>query len=145
MTREIAHILLTGDDIPFLLWMERLLRGQGYIGDCVHDVWTATAALEAWSYDLLIADLDLPGNRELELIRASQGDGHSMPAIVLTGYPSVSTAVQSLHLAVVVEYLIKPVTPMELLRCVGPAVAAGRFWRGQRSRPTTKERQSLTT
>jgi hypothetical protein len=34
-----------------------------------------------------------------------------------------------LHLAVVVEYLIKPVTTMELLRCVGPAVATGRFWR----------------
>jgi hypothetical protein len=52
-----------------------------------------------------------------------------MPAIVLTSHPSVSTAVQSLHLAVVVEYLIKPVTTMELLRCVGPAVATGRFWR----------------
>ena len=129
MTRKVAHILLTGDDIPFQLMTEKLLRGQGYICDCVHDVRTAAAALEAWSYDLLIADLDLPGNRELELIRASQGDGCSMPAIVLTGYPSVSTAVQSLHLAVVVEYLIKPVTPMELLRCVGPAVATGRFWR----------------
>jgi CheY-like chemotaxis protein len=129
VTRKVAHILLTGDDIPFQLMTEKLLRGQGYICDCVHDVRTATAALEAWSYDLLIADLDLPGNRELELIRASQGDGCSMPAIVLTGYPSVSTAVQSLHLAVVVEYLIKPVTSMELLRCVGPAVATGRLWR----------------
>jgi hypothetical protein len=34
-----------------------------------------------------------------------------------------------LYLAVVVEYLIKPVDPIELLHCVGPAVSIGRFWR----------------
>jgi DNA-binding response OmpR family regulator len=129
VTREVAHVLLTGDDISFLIVMEKLLRGQSYVCDCAHDVQTAAAALEARSYDLLIADLDLPGNRELELVRAGQGDGYSMPVIVLTGSPSVLTAVQSLYLAVVVEYLIKPVDPVELLRCVGPAVTTGRFWR----------------
>jgi CheY-like chemotaxis protein len=129
VTHEVPHILLTGDDIPFLLVMEELLRRHGYVCDCAHDVPAAAAALEAWPYDLLIADLDLPGNQELELVPASQGDGYSMPVIVLTGYPSVSTAVRSLYLAVVVEYLIKPVDPVELLRCVGPAVSTGRFWR----------------
>jgi DNA-binding response OmpR family regulator len=129
VTHEVPHILLTGDDIPFLLVMEELLRRHGYVCDCAHDVRAAAAALEAWPYDLLIADLDLPGNRELELVPASQGDGYSTPVIVLTGYPSVSTAVRSLYLAVVVEYLIKPVDPMELLRCVGPAVSTGQFWR----------------
>jgi DNA-binding response OmpR family regulator len=109
--------------------MEELLRRHGYVCDRAHDVQAAAAALEAWPYDLLIADLDLPGNRELELVPASQGDGYSTPVIVLTGSPSVSTAVRSLYLAVVVEYLIKPVDPMELLRCVGPAVSTGRFWR----------------
>jgi hypothetical protein len=49
--------------------------------------------------------------------------------IVLTGSPSVSTAVRSLYLAVVVEYLIKPVDPTELLHCVGSAVSTGQFWR----------------
>jgi DNA-binding NtrC family response regulator len=128
VTREVAHVLLTGDDISFLIVMEKLLRGRSYVCDCAHDVQTAAAALEARPYDLLIADLDLPGNRELELVRAGQGDGYSMPVIVLTGSPSVLTAVQSLYLAVVVEYLIKPVDPVELLRCVGPAVTTGRFW-----------------
>jgi CheY-like chemotaxis protein len=128
VTHEVAHVLLTGDDISFLLAVEKLLHGQGYVCDCAYDVQTAAAALKTESYDLLIADIDLPGNRELELVRSGQGDGYSLPVIVLTGAPSVSTAVQSLYLAVVVEYLIKPIDPMELLRCVGPAVATGWFW-----------------
>jgi DNA-binding NtrC family response regulator len=51
-----------------------------------------------------------------------------VPAIVITGSPSVSTAVRSMHLAVVVEYLIKPADAAELLRCVRPAVATGGLW-----------------
>jgi DNA-binding response OmpR family regulator len=126
---EVPHILLTGDDISFLLVMEKLLRRHGYVCDCAHNVQAAAAALEACPYDLLIADLDLPGNRNLELVPASQGDGCRTPVIVLTGSPSVSTAVRSLYLAVVVEYLIKPVDPTELLHCVGSAVSTGQFWR----------------
>jgi DNA-binding response OmpR family regulator len=129
VTHDMPHILLTGNDISFLLVMEKLLHRHGYVCDCAHDVQKAAAALEAWPYDLLIADLDLPGNRDLELVPASQGDGCSTPVIVLTGSPSVATAVRSLYLAVVVEYLIKPVDPVELLHCVGPAVSTGRFWR----------------
>jgi DNA-binding NtrC family response regulator len=99
VTHEVPHILLTGDDIPFLLVMEKLLRLHGYVYDCAHSVQAAAAALEACLYDLLIADLDFPGKRDLELVPASQGDGCSTPVIVLTGTPSVSTAVRSLYLA----------------------------------------------
>jgi len=126
---EAARILLVGNEIAFLHGIEKLLREEGYICDYASEVGEAAVALERQLYDLLIADIDMPGNRELELVRTSQRNEYSVPAIVITGYPSVSTAVQSLHLAFVVEYLIKPVNPAELFSCVGPAVTTGRFWR----------------
>lgn len=116
--------------MTFLHTAALLLRPEGYICDCASDVKEATATLVAQPYDLMVADLDMPGNQELELIHASKRNGHSVPVIALTGSPCVVIAVHSVHFAVVVAYLIKPVDVTVLLYCVGPAVETGRFCQG---------------
>ena len=55
-------------------------------------------------FDLLISDLEMPGNAELQLVSkiAERGDG--VPVIILTGFPSVRSAVACIDLPVHAAY-----------------------------------------
>ena len=110
-----GHILLADDEETFLEATQDLLQDEGY--DC-HTVRNAEelgeALHRAWDFDVLITDLNMPGNRVLETVREIQSQSRQLPVIVVTGYPSVPSAVESLHLHVL-EYLIKPVDYPALL------------------------------
>jgi len=125
---DMARILIADDEETFLQSMGALLRREGYACDCVRDAREAATALEQAAYDLLITDIYMPGNAELEFLRDLQSRGFIIPVIVVTGYPSVPTAVESLRLSVV-DYLIKPVDFPVVLHCVSRAIDKGRVLR----------------
>src|SRR5437660_4078389 len=125
---DVARILIADDEETFLQSMGALLRREGYACDCVRDAREAAAALEQAAYDLLITDIYMPGNAELEFVHDLQSRGAIIPVIVVTGYPSVPTAVESLRLSVV-DYLIKPVDFPVVLHCVSRAIGTGRVLR----------------
>lgn len=125
---DLARILIADDEETFLHSMGALLRRQGYACDCVRDAQEAAAALENRPYDLLITDIFMPGNAELEFLHELQSRGSLVPVIVVTGYPSVPTAVDSLRLSVV-DYLIKPVEFAVVLNSVSRAIEKGQVLR----------------
>src|SRR5437667_1964118 len=125
---DVARILIADDEETFLQSMGALLRREGYACDCVRDAQEAATALEQATYDLRITDIYMPGNAELEFLRELQSRGFIIPVIVVTGYPYVPTAVESLRLSVV-DYLIKPVDFPVVLQCVSRAIDKGRVLR----------------
>jgi len=125
---DVARILIADDEETFLQSMGALLRREGYTCDCVRDAQEAAAALDKTTYDLLITDIYMPGNAELEFLSELQKRGSIIPVIVVTGYPSVPTAVESLRLSVV-DYLIKPVDFPVVQQCVSRAIDKGRVLR----------------
>src|SRR5207245_5193800 len=125
---DLPRILIADDEETFLHSMGALLRLEGYACDCVRDAREAAAALEQHAYDLLITDIYMPGNAELEFLHDLQSRGVILPVIVVTGYPSVPTAVESLRLSVL-DYLIKPVDFPVVLHCVSRAIDKGRVLR----------------
>jgi DNA-binding NarL/FixJ family response regulator len=102
-----GHILLADDEETFLHSTADLLRREGYRVDCVSDAAQAGSCLEQEPYDLLIADIKMPGNAELELVRQVASRQPGFAVILVTGFPTVSTAVSSLDLPVA-AYLVKP-------------------------------------
>lgn len=118
---EIGRILFADDEDTFLQSMGELLRQQGYGCDCVADGAIAAQLLREKEYDLLIADLKMPGNVNLELIRAAQKLSPGLPAILVTAYPSFDSAVQSIELPVA-AYLTKPFRFELLLQHVQTAI-----------------------
>ncbi len=80
---------------------------DGYECDCVSDAREAVEKLEKNSYDLLISDICMPGNVELGLIQKISKIAEGMPVILVTGHPSVDSAVESIKLTVE-AYLVKP-------------------------------------
>jgi len=63
--------------------------------------------LAASDFDLLITDLEMPGNHDLELVRRVSKLAAGLPVILLTAHPTMESAVQSACLPIV-KYVVKP-------------------------------------
>jgi FixJ family two-component response regulator len=81
----------------------------------------ASRIIETDGADLLIVDLHLPDGDGAELLAALRKKNPVASAIVVTGAPSVETAVSALR-GGAVDFLAKPFTTDEFLRCVRTAL-----------------------
>lgn len=131
-----GRILLADDEATFLNATADLLRAEGFTCETVSDGDAARAAVLDRPFDLLITDLEMPGNADLELVRAIAAESGGLPVIILTGYPSVRSAVACIELPVA-AYLTKPVPFPDLLERSRRAV--GRF-RSYQAMQRTEER-----
>lgn len=116
-----GRLLVADDEETFLISTAELFRHQGYEVDAVADADQALEKIEEDGYDVLIADIRMPGNGDLRLVEEINKRGVDLPIILITGYPSVKTAVRSVNLAVI-AYLTKPVEFDELNEAVERAV-----------------------
>jgi DNA-binding response OmpR family regulator len=126
-----GRILLADDERTFLNATADLLRGEGYECTTVRDGESALMAARAEPFDLLIADLEMPGNADLQLVRQLADQGSGLPVVILTGFPSVRSAVACIDLPVV-AYLTKPVAFTQLLERVQQAVQRFRSFQAMR-------------
>lgn len=131
-----GRLLLADDEPTFLASTAELLRREGYEVDMVADGASAIACAGAQSYDLLITDLEMPGNADLGLISAVAERHGGLPVIVLTGFPSTRSAIACIELPVT-AYLTKPVEFKDLVAKVDAAVARFRSYQSLRA---TEER-----
>ncbi len=122
-----GHILLADDEPTFLNSTADLLRAEGYTCETVPDGEGARALVQSQAFDLLITDLEMPGNSDLELVRQVAAENGGLPVIILTGYPSVRSAVACIELPVA-AYLTKPVSFPALLERVAASVQRFRSW-----------------
>jgi DNA-binding response OmpR family regulator len=117
----LPHILLMEDEPNVAKGLKMVMDENGYEVD-----WAATgqAALDAfWAgrFDLLIADIRLPdidGMEVVERVREKQPD---TPVVIITGYPSVSSAIKAVKVGVT-DYLRKPFTEEEFMAAVDGAL-----------------------
>jgi DNA-binding response OmpR family regulator len=98
-----------------------VLRLEGHSCDTAGDVSAARKLLGENSYDLLIADADMPGNASLEFVREVPGIHPGTPVILTTGHPTVEAATEAIRLSAA-AYMTKPVDLNQLVelaaRCV---------------------------
>jgi CheY-like chemotaxis protein len=86
------RILVVDDEKPVREAMALLLKQEGYrvvVAECGH---TAVSAIEAFTFDLVIVDIFMPGMNGLETIDILRQDAPEVPIIVMSGYPAGSGA-----------------------------------------------------
>lgn len=108
-----ARILLADDDAPFREALGAALQDAGYE---VHHAGSAGAGevmLDEVPVDIVVADIEMPGNRQLQLLHRLKLRRPPIPVILVTGFPSLDTAVEAVRLPVT-AYLTKPVDHNEL-------------------------------
>lgn len=127
-----GRILLADDEETILQSTAALLQREGFECETVSDGVAALEAVNAQSFDLLISDLEMPGNADLALVRQIAERVGGLPVIILTGFPSTRSAIACIELPVT-AYLTKPVQFDELLGRVEQAVARFRSYQSVRS------------
>ena len=116
-----TRILIADDEPLYLRTTGDLLRKAGYDCVCVPDAHEALNALTNESFDLILSDLNMPGNLKLELLQQGREVWPHIPLIVITGVPSLPTAIESIRLGIT-DYLLKPVKYDDLLASVQRAL-----------------------
>jgi DNA-binding NtrC family response regulator len=122
MTRESPRILLVDDEDTFRKSTARLLEQEGYRCDCAQDSEEASRLLTS-RHNMLLSDIRMPGNMQFEFLREIRARFPLLPVVLVTGYPSVQTAVEALRLSFT-DYLLKPVG---FASCRGSRDKEGRF------------------
>jgi len=103
----IGTVLIADDDPDFRSLLVRRAKKMGLAVVEAEDGDHAIKALERQSFDILVADLYMPGRTGLEVIHAAQRIDQELETIVLTGSATVETAIEALR-AGVYDYLTKP-------------------------------------
>jgi CheY-like chemotaxis protein len=130
-----GQILLADDDETFTHAAAELLKRDGYECETVASGAAALARTRERQFDLLITDLEMPGNADLQLVRDIAGEGGGLPVIILTGYPTVRSAVACIELPVA-AYLTKPIDFPLLSQKVRGAVSRFRSYQVMQSTET---------
>jgi len=115
-----ARLLVADDDRSAAEAIGRVLEHHGYQVQVVTDGAEARTSHDREVADLLIADIYMPGNVDLELLAWEPVRTARLPLILMTGQPTLATAIKALRVSVV-DYVTKPVDPDYLVE----RVAAG--------------------
>lgn len=107
MSSQDISILLADDEPLFGETTASFLRRQNYRVKYVPDGESAAEALETHKFDLVIADLDMPGNRNLELLNQCRRKYPHIPFLIVTGRPTIPSAVAGIKMGVH-DYFLKP-------------------------------------
>ena len=122
MNEPAPRILIADDEPLYLRTTGQLLRQAGFECECVSTGDAALEQLRQQRFDLILSDLNMPGNLQLELLRQGRSEWPHIPLIVVTGVPSLPTAIESVRLGIA-DYLLKPVKFEDLLTSVRRVLA----------------------
>jgi two-component system response regulator RegA len=108
-------ILIIEDDDTFSATLLRALKRRGYAAQAAKSAPAALVLAQASAPDWVVLDLNLDGASGLTLIPRLRELNAACRIVVLTGYASITTAVDAIKLGAV-QYLAKPVDVDTLLR-----------------------------
>jgi two-component system response regulator RegA len=107
MTGVNPTLLIVDDDVTFRDRLVRAMRDRGYDASGAADRAAALAAASADSPEFALVDLKLGGESGLAVVRDLKALDPATVIVVLTGYGSIATAVESVKLGAA-SYLTKP-------------------------------------
>jgi two-component system response regulator HydG len=111
------NILIVDDNYDMLELLHRNLKAQNFHTYKASSVKEAIDILKYSTIDLLITDLQMPGINGIELIKYVEEHFPTIPKLVITGFPSVDSAVEAVKSGAL-DYLAKPFTNEELKKAV---------------------------
>jgi len=121
MTMKEVNILVVDDEEVVQEACRRALTAHGYKVHKAMNVDEALEQLDRQSFDVVTVDLVMPRRSGSELIKIIKDRHPATQVIVITGYSSINTAVESIKNGAF-DYLSKPFTPAELTVTVNKAL-----------------------
>jgi len=123
---EPARILVVDDEEPVCKTVASALATEGHAIDTALSAEAALSKAEETRYDVVITDLRMPGLSGMDLLKISAEKMPDAKVIMITGFPSVKSAVEAMRLGAF-DFIPKPFTPKELRSLVSRALASKRY------------------
>jgi DNA-binding response OmpR family regulator len=117
MAIEKKKILIVDDDKGITDTLAIILDSEGYETDIAADGETTLEKAGNEFFHLVLLDLKLPDMSGTQVLRKLHLISPRTVIIMVTGYPTIDNAVESLNLGAS-AYIMKPVNPDELLKYV---------------------------
>jgi len=117
-----ANILIVDDDGDIRKMMRLIMEGEGYDVDEAQSGKEAIEKSKAKIYDIALLDIVLPDMQGTQLLKELRETTPKMIKIMVTGYPNLENAVDSLNYGAD-AYLIKPVNFEKLISVVEEKLA----------------------
>jgi len=105
--------LVIEDEVGISNNIRKILSKKGYDVDQAITKNEALQKIEETAYKVILLDLKIPEVRGLELLEAIREKGRDTAVIIITGYASIESAVETSRLGAM-SYLHKPFTPDEI-------------------------------
>lgn len=113
-------ILIVDDDKDYNLYLTKFLTDEGYVVKGITTPMDAIPTLDQERFHIVILDLKMPQINGTELLKEIKVKYHNICVIVLTGYPSFKTAVETMKLDAF-DYLKKPFDLNDLRKALSNA------------------------
>ena len=117
------RVLVVDDEASIRDLLAKTLALAEYEVDTAADATSALDRMRSGAYDLMIADLKMPGMDGLTLIRQAKRIKSDMPVIIITGFSTESSAIEAVNLGVA-GYLTKPFRVPQVLAAAAKALGA---------------------
>jgi EAL domain-containing protein (putative c-di-GMP-specific phosphodiesterase class I)/ActR/RegA family two-component response regulator len=125
------RVLVVDDDDALLRIHARALANKGYQVETAPDGAAAARAIETSSFDVILSDIDMPGMSGIELLQRVRTRDLDVPVVLVTGNPSVETAITAMEHGAM-RYVLKPVALEELVKVTADGVRLHRLAQAKR-------------
>jgi len=115
------RILVVDDEASIRDLLAKTLALAEYEVDVAPDGRSALERMRLYPYDLLIADLKMPGIDGLTVIKEAKRYKTDLPVIIITGFSTESSAIEAVNLGVA-GYLTKPFRVPQVLAAAAKAL-----------------------
>lgn len=117
------RVLVVDDEESIRDLLSKTLALAEYDVETAGDASTALDRMRQMPYDLLVADLKMPGMDGLTLIKQARNIRADLPIIIITGFSSESSAIEAVNLGVT-GYLTKPFRVPQVLAAAARALGS---------------------
>jgi excisionase family DNA binding protein len=115
------RVLVVDDEASIRDLLSKTLALAEYDVDVAPDGRSALERMRMYSYDLLIADLKMPGMDGLTVIREAKRYKADLPVIIITGFSTEASAIEAVNMGVA-GYLTKPFRVPQVLAAAAKAL-----------------------
>lgn len=117
-----SRILVVDDEAVVLRFLRRALERKEYDVDTASDAERASRMLDTTEYDLVLSDINLPGESGIDLLTHCRDCHPTAEVILITGNPDLEDAVRTVRDGAY-DYLAKPIELDKLYERVGSALS----------------------
>ncbi len=122
-----ARILIADDEEAQRNGLASMIRAWGFTTETAADGQEALEKLQGEGFSVLITDLKMPRMDGFELLRRLPAENIPIPAIVLTAFGNIETAVSTMHELGAYWFLEKPIQPSVMRVLLERAVTHARM------------------